>query len=93
MRTIIRQDDSQNEELAKACDDMGISLLVLFGSQTEHSTHARSDVDIGYPRDESLSLEAYAELRESMLEATNFSTSDIDLVYLKEANPLLLKKS
>lgn len=89
---MIREDNSRNEELAKVCDDLGISLLVLFGSQAEQSTHDKSDVDMGYSRDEPLSLEAYTELRESILEATDFSTSEIDLVHLDGANPLLLKK-
>lgn len=89
---MIREDGSRKKILAEACDDLGISLLVLFGSQAEGSTHSKSDVDIGYSRDDPLSLEAYTELRETILETHDFGTPEVEFVHLKEADPLLLKK-
>lgn len=89
---MIRKDDSQATDLPDVCDHLGIRLLVLFGSRASNKTHDKSDVDIGYSRDEPLPLETQVELRESISRKTDCSTSEIDLVHLEQADPLLLKQ-
>jgi len=88
---MIREDDSGREIITEICDDLGITLLVLFGSHAGDLTHDESDIDVGYSRVEPLSLEDRSQLRKNILQAADFASPDVDLVHLEEANPLLLK--
>ena len=68
----------------------GLVLGVLFGSQATGKTHAQSDIDIGFVADRRLGLREIAEIQEELMVKTGYGL--IELVDLKNAPPLLLKK-
>lgn len=66
-------------------------LVLQFGSTVSGKTHPRSDVDIAVLLERpDLSLRAHAELQHDL--QSLFTDSDVDLVILNRADPLLLKQ-
>ena len=73
----------------KIAEAMGLSLVLLFGSQATGKTHRESDVDIAYLSDKSLDLMTEARLMVDLMPI--FESSAVDVVDLKKAPPLLMK--
>jgi len=69
----------------------GLDLLVLFGSQTDGRIHKRSDVDIAYfPQQRKFDLDDQSKLAIDLMSV--FGRGDIDMVDLRSAPPLLMRK-
>jgi len=67
-----------------------LSLVLLFGSRAAGKTHARSDFDIAYLSKKPLDLMDEARLLCDLMPI--FRSDKIDLVNLKKAPPLLMKR-
>lgn len=74
--------------IADACRTAGLDLLVVFGSQVSGSTHAESDIDLGFvkPR-EPLSLDARRRLEDGL--ARVLGSRELDLVDLRRVPGLV----
>lgn len=80
-----------SEKFTQLAHKRGLVLGVLFGSQATGRTHPRSDVDVGFVADRELGLYDIAGLQEELMTSTG--QADIEMVDLKNAPPLLLKKA
>ncbi|MDY6820548.1 MAG: nucleotidyltransferase domain-containing protein [Deferribacterota bacterium] len=65
----------------------GITLLVVFGSFAEGTTHKDSDLDLGYMSSNLLTKETELSLLGDLIKY--YKRSNIDLVNLKKATPTL----
>lgn len=75
-------------EVALVCRDVGLELLILFGSQATGRTHPGSDADVGFVRRKSaLAPEEYAELQARL--APLLPRRELDLVDLGRGPGLL----
>lgn len=74
------------EKIAKT---NGLSLILLFGSQTSGKTHRKSDVDIAYLSDKPVDLMTEARLITDFMPI--FKSGRVDIVDLQKAPPLLMK--
>ena len=75
------------ETLAEKYD---LSLLLLFGSQATGKTHKESDVDVAYLSSEKIAFEEEVNIDTDLIEI--FKNNEVQLVNIKKASPLLLKK-
>ncbi|MTI59551.1 MAG: nucleotidyltransferase domain-containing protein [Firmicutes bacterium] len=76
--------DSISEEII---NKYGITLLIVFGSFAEGTTHKDSDLDLGYMSRDLLTKETELTLLEDLIK--HYKNGDIDLVNLKKAVPPL----
>lgn len=76
--------------IAELAKKYGLSLVLLFGSQTIGKTHAQSDVDVAYLSDSPLDLTEESALSIALMQV--FKTNFVDLVPLRNAPPLLQKE-
>ncbi|MDP3990904.1 MAG: nucleotidyltransferase domain-containing protein [Candidatus Nealsonbacteria bacterium] len=78
--------------IGKIAKKYSLELILLFGSQVESKTHPNSDLDIAIlPKtNRDYNWDRYSSLISDFSKA--FSVKKIDLVFINEANPLLLKK-
>ena len=67
-----------------------LSLVLLFGSRTTGKTHARSDFDVAYLSEKPPDLMDEARMLCDLMPI--FRSDKIDLVNLKKAPPLLMKR-
>ena len=67
-----------------------LSLVLLFGSRAAGKTHAHSDFDVAYLSEKPLDLMDEAKLLCDLMPI--FRSDKIDLVNLKKAPPLLMKR-
>lgn len=67
-----------------------LSMALLFGSQVEGKIHSQSDIDFAYLSEKKLNLMEEAKLICDLMPI--FKSEKIDLVNLKKAPPLLLKR-
>ena len=79
-----------SQQFSEVASKRGLVCGALFGSQATGKTHAQSDIDIGFIAERRLGLREIAELQEELMTKTGYG--NIELVDLKNAPPLLLKK-
>jgi len=77
-------------KIAELADKYGLSLVLVFGSQTTGKTHPQSDVDIAYLSDNLLDLMEESALSVALMQI--FKTNFVDIVSLRNASPLLQKE-
>lgn len=77
-------------QIAKIAETYGLTLVVLFGSQTTGQTHKESDVDVAYTSSKKLSFHDEVRLNADLTEI--FRNDMVSLVNFKTAPPLLLKQ-
>ena len=79
------------QRLAEVADDLGIELLVQFGSTVSGTSRAGSDVDLGVlVTTPPSSFGEHADLAAALQQF--YPGQEIDLVVLNHADPLLLKQ-
>ncbi|MBI3814248.1 MAG: nucleotidyltransferase domain-containing protein [Nitrospinae bacterium] len=76
------------EPFQHICDLYNIELIFLFGSNVKDKTTAKSDLDIGVYLTNLLSPEKTWKLQCSLIDI--YKRSDVDMVILNDASPLLL---
>ncbi len=79
------------KEIEGVAREYGVALFVLFGSQASGQTHTESDVDVAYFSDQKIAFEDEARINARLTEI--FRTIEVQLVNLKTASPLLLRKA
>lgn len=77
-------------KIEKLTEKYGLSFLLLFGSRASGKTHARSDFDIAYLSKKPMDLMDEARLICDLMPV--FRSDKVDLVNLKNAPPLLMKR-
>lgn len=77
------------EKLAEIAREYGIALFVLFGSQARGDAQKKSDIDLAYSSIHPMPLEKENRMAVALHEI--FRTSQVDIVNLSAAAPLLLK--
>jgi uncharacterized protein len=84
-------DDAGVERLARALDREGIVAAMLIGSQARGGAGRLSDVDVAYWHEPGLDRDRSWQLRLELIEAAEeaLGTSEIDMVPLNEAPPLM----
>ncbi|MDX6654503.1 MAG: uncharacterized protein QOH18_1213 [Solirubrobacterales bacterium] len=84
-------DEAARERLAEALDRDGVVAAMLIGSQARGTAGPLSDVDIAYWHDPGLARDESWGLRLALIGAAEeaLRTSEVDLVALNEAPPLL----
>ncbi len=68
----------------------GLSLILLFGSQVTGKTHKESDVDIAYLSSRKFSFDEESNIDTDLIEI--FKNNEVQLVNIKKASPLFMKK-
>jgi predicted nucleotidyltransferase len=88
-------DTAARERLALALDREDIVAAMLFGSQARGTVNRLSDIDIAYWHRPGLDRERRWSLRLEMIAAAEeaLGTSEIDMVPLNEASPLLQQRA
>ncbi|MEK9133010.1 MAG: nucleotidyltransferase domain-containing protein [Patescibacteria group bacterium] len=74
-------------DLQKLAKKYKLDFMVLFGSTSKDTTHAKSDVDIAINTKYKMNLSKELALRSALFKIFK---KEIDLVFIKEASPLLL---
>lgn len=83
--------DKIKEKASGLAEKYGLDLLLLFGSQVSGKTHKRSDIDIAYfPKQKEFDLGDQSKLAVDLMSV--FGRGDIDMVDLRSAPPLLMRK-
>lgn len=90
-RPVPRLDDATRTRLAAALDREGVVSVALFGSQAEGSAGPLSDVDLAVWLDPELSVSARLDARLELASAAAdaLGGTEVDLVILNDASPLL----
>lgn len=78
------------KRLADLARRHGLNLVVLFGSRATGHVHARSDVDLGVSADRPLELERLTDVFSEL--GALLPGVPVDVVDLRRADPLLLRK-
>ncbi|MFP4686902.1 MAG: type VII toxin-antitoxin system MntA family adenylyltransferase antitoxin [bacterium] len=78
--------------IQESCKKNGIELLLLFGSVAREKEHRSSDIDFAYRSKKRLEFSREMEFKNSLKTIFDLKDYSVDLVYIKEADPLLLKK-
>lgn len=88
-------DGTARKRLGKALDQEGVVAAMLIGSQARGNPGPLSDVDIAYWHDPGLDRKQRWDLRLALIGAAEsaLSTSEIDMVPLNEAPPLMQQRS
>ena len=76
------------EALKPACEDLGLQLVLAFGSRVSGypPPSESSDLDIAVQDPEPLSWDRFADIRSRL--SSLFESVELDLVFLKSADPL-----
>jgi predicted nucleotidyltransferase len=77
-------------KIQEIAEKYGLSLVVLFGSQATGQTHKESDIDVAYQSDQKISFDEEIQIDADLIEL--FKNNDVQLVNVKKASPLFLKK-
>jgi predicted nucleotidyltransferase len=77
-------------KIKKLAEKYGLSLVLLFGSRAAGKIHVRSDFDVAYLSKSSLDLYEEAKLICDLMPI--FHSEKVDIVNLKKAPPLLMKR-
>lgn len=77
-------------KIEKLTEKYGLSLVLLFGSRATGKIHAHSDFDVAYLSKKPLDLMDEARLVCDLMPV--FRSDKVDLVNLKKAPPLLMKR-
>lgn len=77
-------------EIEKLARQYGLTLVVLFGSQVTGNTHPESDFDAAYLSDKRMSFDEEAQINAALTEI--FKSNEVQLVNIKNASPLLLRR-
>ncbi len=83
-------DEQGRRRLTEAAEAHGVDLVVAFGSRTRNQVHSRSDLDLAVGFRSDRSLDDRIALQIAMERA--FPDHEVDLVELRRADPLLLRK-
>jgi len=86
------KEEVAGEYIRDCCKNYDIELLLLFGSIARGTEHQGSDIDLAYRRKNKLELPHEMEFIDSLKTIFNLEEYTVDLVYITEADPLLLKK-
>jgi predicted nucleotidyltransferase len=88
-------DAAARERLAKAFDREGVVAAMLIGSQARGNPGPLSDIDIAYWHEPGLDRDARWQLRLDLIGTAEetLRTSEVDLVPLNEAPPLMQQRS
>ncbi len=80
-------------KLKKETPDLGIKLVILFGSQATGQAQAESDYDVAVlmarGKEISQSFDQYSQVASLLAESLNIPLEKLDLTNLNDANPLL----
>lgn len=76
-------------DLQKLAKKYKLNFMVLFGSVSKGKTHAESDIDIAVDVKTKMSLSRELALRSALFKIFK---KEIDLAFIKEASPLLLRE-
>jgi uncharacterized protein len=88
-------DEAARERLAAALDREGVVAAMLIGSQARGNPGPLSDIDIAYWHEPGLDRDAAWQLRLDLIGGAEraLGTSEIDMVPLNEAPPLMRQRS
>lgn len=80
--------DGQKNNIQAIAEKYGLDLLMLFGSYAEGRNTKNSDIDIGYFKNEKLSLDDEIKLAEDFQNI--FKIERADIVYIPTSSPLFM---
>lgn len=83
--------DKIKPQIKELSEKYGLKLVILFGSQVTGRTHKESDFDIAFTADKLMGLRETAEILFDFTKELKVG-SNIELINLKNASPLLLKQ-
>ena len=83
-------EEKQKQKIAEMCQNFGVTLLLLFGSQVSGKIHEESDIDLAFASNHHLSFEEETRLN-AELQAI-FGEQPIQTVNIFKTNPLLKKR-
>ncbi len=79
-----------SERIKEIALQYNLDLVILFGSQARGNTHKHSDIDIAIKADHKLSLTELVRLQSEFYRV--FERSDVEIVDLQNASPILLRE-
>lgn len=83
--------EQQKKKIASVAKKYNLALVLLFGSAVSGLTHEKSDLDIAVLT-EQLEWKTYSDLVEALCKALGVEFERIDLSYINQSDPLLLKR-